>query len=155
MDLEAARTSVERFFTDLDAGVFAGDPAANRSLRVEVVASEHVADGVVVAVVAPWTIAFVLFYEDPFPDELVLGGRRVPVLVNEAPGLGRYRSVTPIRGIETFETQEAAVTAAGTAMGSLCDAIVAVRDEARVEDPSRRSFFRSLSGGGEPAGSGG
>ncbi len=147
MDTTDVARRVEAFFTYLDETVFTGDMAANMALRVEVVEACTVGDGMVVAVIAPWTIAFVLFFEDPFPESLTVGGRRLPVLINDVPDLGRYRSVTPIGGVESVGSQDLAREMVSAAIGPLCDAIVKERDVGSVESPSRRIFFRSLSGG--------
>jgi len=147
MDSADVAQRVEAFFGHLDETVFTGDMAANMSLHVEVVEACTVAEGIVVAVIAPWTITFVLFFEDPFPDSLTIGGRRLPVLVNDVPDLGRYRSVTPIGGVESVGSQDLAREMVAVAIGPLCDAIAKARDVDSVESPSRRTFFRSLSGG--------
>ncbi len=147
MDQADVAQRVERFFAHLDETVFTGDMAANMALHVEVVEACAVADGVVVAVIAPWTITFILFFDDPFPESLTVGGRHLPVLVNEVPDLGRYRSVTPIGGVESVESQDLAREMVSVAIGPLCDAIARVRDVDAVESPARRTFFRSLSGG--------
>lgn len=142
---------VEAFFGDLDRDVFTGDMAANKNLRVEIVEVRTVAGGTVVAVIAPWTIAFVLFFEDPFPSELIIGGRGVPVLENEVDVLGHYRSVTPTGGVESLASQDLAREMVAVVIDPLCDAIVDAIDSGTVEDSTRRALFRSLSGGDGPA----
>jgi hypothetical protein len=138
---------VEAFFVDLDRTVFTGDMEANNNLRVEIVGVRSVAGGTVVAVIAPWTIAFLLFYEEPFPSELIVGGRSVPVLENEVPALGRYRSVTPTGGVESLASQDLAREMVVAVFDPLCNAITDAIHDSGVENPSRRTLFRTLGQG--------
>ena len=147
MESDDAAGKVEAFFVELERTVFTGDMAANMSLHVEVVEAREVAGGVVVAAIAPWTIAFILLFDDPFPDSLVVAGRSVPVLVNEVPVLGRYRSVTPIVGVELMDSQDTARTSVSAVIEPLCDAITRAVGNGAVENPARRALFRTLSTG--------
>ena len=153
MDIDDAARSVEAFFLDLERTVFTGDMAANMSLRVEIVEACEVAGGTVVAAIAPWTIAFILFFDEPFPDSLVVAGRSVPVLVNEVPTLGRYRSVTPIVGVELMDSQETARESVSAVIGPLCDAIDEAVGDGAAANPSRRALFRTISTGDDFPGS--
>jgi len=144
---EDAADRVKAFFTQLHEDVFTGDPAANPALHVEVVDAREVAGGVTVAVVAPWTITAVLFFDDDaFPETLVVGGVRMPVLTNEVPSLGRYRSVTLVRGVETMGSQDEAREAVAHVLEGFITAVTRAREGVQVENPSRRRLFRSLAG---------
>ena len=147
---EAAANRVEMFFAELERDVFSGDPAANPALHVEVVDTREVAGGIVVSVVAPWTITAVLLFDDgAFPEMLVVAGRRLPVLTNEVPSLGPYRSVTLVRGVETMRSQDEARRAVTNVLDAFIDAVARAREGAQVENPSRRRLFRSLAGDDE------
>jgi len=151
MDPGEAATRVEAFFSDLNRDVFAGDPATNPNLHVEVVEAQPVAGGVVVVVIAPWTISGILFLEDEtFSDTIVIGGRRLPVLVNDVPSLGRYHSVALVREVESLTSQDQARETVAAAMVPFLAAMAEARESAAIDDPSRRDLFRTLTRGSEP-----
>lgn len=150
MEPGRAATRVEAFFSDLDRDVFAGDPAANPNLRVEVVEAQPIAGGVVLVVIAPWTISGILFLEDTtFSDTIVIDGRRLPVLVNEVPSLGRYWSVALVREVGSLTSQDQARDKVAAVMASFLAAVAEVTASAGIEDPSRRDIFRTMAKGSE------
>jgi len=153
MDPETAATRVESFFADLHRDVFAGDPVANTSLQVEVVEARSVADGILVAVIAPWTIAGILFFDnDTFPDALTIDGRPLPVLINEVPSLGRYGSVTLVSEVDAIASQEEARARVAAVIEPFVAAVAAAGDSATIDNPSRRDLLRTLTRVIEPPG---
>lgn len=150
MDPGEAAARVEAFFSDLDRDVFAGLPTANQNLRVEVVEVQPIVGGVVLVVIAPWTISGILFLEDTsFGDTIIIDGRRLPVLVNELPSLGRYWSVAIVREVGSLTSQAHARESVAAVMAPFLTSVAAARSHAGVGDPSRRDLFQTLAHGAE------
>ncbi len=150
MDPGEAATRVEAFFSDLERDVFAGDPATNPNLHVEVIEAQPIAGGVVLVVIAPWTISGILFLEDEtFSDTIIIDGRRLPVLVNEVPSLGRYWSVVVVREVGSLTSQDEAREIVAAVMVPFLEAVAEATANAGIEDQSRRDLFRTLARGNE------
>ncbi len=150
MDPGRAAARIEAFFSNLHRDVFAGDPATNPNLHVEVVEAQAIAGGVVLVVIAPWTISGILFLEDAMlTDTIVIGGRRLPILVNEVPSLGRYWSVVVVRDVGSLTSQDQAREMVAAAMPPFLAAVAEARENAAIVDPSRRAVFRTLATGSE------
>jgi len=147
MDSNRIASQVEEFFIGLGADVFAGDPAANPALDVEVIAERSIGEGVGVVLVAPWTITGMFFSEaDAFPEKLDVAGHPLRILENELPSLGRYRAVTLVRDIDAITSQEDAHASVAPFVEPFFAALTRIVEDGVPEDPSRRELFRSLRG---------
>lgn len=99
--LAAFRSRARTAFTDVHLRVFAGDPAANPRLPVEVRAAAMAGDTPTLVIITPWTInGLILCPDDGFPAELAIGGTSPrPVYVTELEPLGRFRSVNLVADV--------------------------------------------------------
>lgn len=142
---------VARYFERVHREVFAGDPAANANLNVEVVGAAMAEDTPVAILIAPWTLCGLAQPPDGrLPSMVRVGPMEHPALENEVDEIGSYWSVGLVPDVSGFGTQESAREAAEQVAGKFEAAIAATRRELTgVADAGRRSIFKTL--GGKPA----
>lgn len=141
VNLEQRAQAAFDYYDRVHREVFAGDPAANPRLKVEVLAPARVADVDTLVLVTPWTLNG-MFFADEYPDALDVGARSCPVFVNDLPDLGRYGSVNLVSDVSAYESPERARSVASSLVKSFQEAIAAWRAANDVADPSRRSLLR-------------
>lgn len=100
----------EAAFAGVHRRVFAGDPAANPRLPVEVAASATAGDTRTLVLITPWTLNGLIFCpDDDFPAELSIAG--LPpraVYATELEPLGRFRSVNLVPDVSGLPDPERA-----------------------------------------------
>lgn len=143
MDLDARVRMTFEYFDRVHREVFAGHPAANPRLTVEVVDPAEVHGVHTMVLICPWTVNGLFFPPGDryLPDELEIGGRPHPVFPNHLDELGRYGSVNLVADVSCL-------TMAGIA-ASLEPVLPWFRDAVRrlyepadtVAEPHRRALL--------------
>lgn len=142
MDLTAATLE---YFQRVHRDVFAGDPASNPQLEVEVIAPAVIAGAPTLVLITPWTLNGMVFGELPgFPTKLPIGGKTYPVFANTLAELGPYRSVNLVSDVSAVDGPEAARKTARAFVQPFQEAVATALEEAQIEDPDRRNLLRGL-----------
>ena len=125
--------------------MFAGDPAANTRLKVEVLGEATAGDTPTLVLVTPWTLNGLAFPpDDRFPDSLTIGKRSYPVFHNEIDALGSYYSVNLMGDVSMLKSPESA-RAVGSQLGApFRVAVEKAREALAVPDEARRELFKWL-----------
>lgn len=152
MSFEETAESVAGYFERVAREVFAGDPASNPDLTVEVLGSALAADTPVMIVITPWTVMGMAFPPDGrLPTELRIDHRHYPVLANEVDAIGRYHSVLLIPDVSDYRDQGAVRDDAVALLPGLLSSIERWRmEKVGVSDSERRALVRNLTGRGDP-----
>lgn len=133
------------YFDGIQRDVFAGDPASNPALAVEVVEPGEVAGLPTLVLITPWTLNGMVFGDvADFPSVLTVGAREYPVFANSLPELGNYQSVNLVPDVSGLDDQEAARKAARAYVKPFRSAVAKALEELQVEDRGRRELFRGL-----------
>lgn len=142
VDLFATR--VLDHFQHIHRTVFNGDPAANDSLRVEIVRESVAHDTPVLTLIAPWTLCGLAQPPDGrIVSKLKVGHNHYPVLENEVTGIGRYWSVLLVPDVSGYRSQDEARSVADELFEPFRSAIEKTRLESmEVEDGSRRTLLK-------------
>lgn len=145
---------VSKYFQAVNHDVFAGDPAANASLGVEVIDAGTAHDTPVVILIAPWTLAGLATPPDgQLPSALRVGARHCPALANEVAGIGSYWSVILVSDVSGYRSQDEARVVATSYVEPFRLAVEKARQElTQVADPGRRSLFGKTWVEGRPMG---
>ncbi|MGD2061491.1 MAG: [NiFe]-hydrogenase assembly chaperone HybE [Acidimicrobiia bacterium] len=143
---------VAAYFERIAREVFAGDPASNPNLTVEVLGNGLAMDTPVMIVITPWTVMGMVFPPDGrLPPELRIDHRHYPVLENEVEAIGRYHSVLLIPDVSDYRNQEAVRDDAVALLPGLLSSIERWRKEkVGVADSERRALVRNLTGRADP-----
>ncbi|HZD22384.1 MAG TPA: [NiFe]-hydrogenase assembly chaperone HybE [Acidimicrobiia bacterium] len=134
------------YFETIHREVFAGDPAANPALRVEVVGVAVAHDTPVLVVITPWTLAGLAYLpEDGLPSSLRVGPSHHPVLANRVEGIGDYLSVVLVPDVSGYLGQADVRNAAEGLAEKFRAAVEKARERmTEVADGSRRSLLTSI-----------
>ncbi len=145
-------TRVHSYFERLNQEVFAGDPAANPNLTVEVLSSTVVHDTPALVLVTPWTLVGLAFPPDGrMPSTLRLGANHYTVMANEVAEIGPYFSILLVPDVSGYSTQSEVVDIARPLADQLNTALEKFRVEStQVEDEDRRALFRAVRGTSAP-----
>ncbi|MGA7271236.1 MAG: [NiFe]-hydrogenase assembly chaperone HybE [Acidimicrobiia bacterium] len=144
---------VRSYFEDIHEKVFAGDPAANPNLRVELVSSALAHDTPVLVVVTPWTLIGLAFPPDgKLPSTLRLGASHYTVTANEVEELGPYFSILLVPDVSGYSSQDEVMAVARPLAEKLHMALESSRIETtQVVDGDRRALFKAMRGTTAPA----
>ena len=142
--VEDFATRVFDHFDYTDRTIFAGDPAANDSLEVEISQKSMAHDTPVLILIAPWTLCGMAQPPDgAFPDDLKIGHSHYPALRNEVASIGRYWSVLLAPDVSGYGSQDEARSLAERLFDPFRSAVEKARLEAtEVEDSSRRRLLK-------------
>jgi hypothetical protein len=133
------------YFEAIHRNVFAGDPASNRALTVEVVQPGEVDGLPTLVLITPWTLNGMVFGDlTNFPTSMTVGAKEYSVLAHSLVELGPYRSVNLVSDVSNLESQEAARRVARAYVQPFRRAVAKALQEARVEDRNRRALLRGL-----------
>jgi hypothetical protein len=145
---------VSEYFQAVNHDVFAGDPAANASLGVEVIDAGMAHDTPVVILIAPWTLAGLATPPDgQLPSALRVGARHCPALANQVAGIGSYWSVLLVPDVFSYRSQDEARAVATSYVEPFRLAVEKARRElTQVTDAGRRSLFSKTWGERGPMG---
>jgi hypothetical protein len=145
---------VSEYFEGVNHDVFAGDPAANPNLGVEVIDAGVAHDTPVVILIAPWTLAGLATPPDgQLPSALRVGARHCPALANEVPGIGSYWSVILVPDVSGYRSQDQARAVAMSLVEPFHVAVEKARQElTQVTDPGKRALLSRVRMQGEPVG---
>lgn len=136
-------TRVFDHFDRIGRTVFAGDPAANQVLQVEIAGKSMARDTPVLILLAPWTLCGLAKPPDGgFVDNLRVNHSHYPALRNDVAGIGRYWSVLLVPDVSGYQSQDEARSAAQELFGPFRSAVEKIRTESsEVEDKSRRALL--------------
>ena len=133
------------YFERIHRDVFAGDPAANPALAVEVLEPSEVGGLPILLLITPWTLNGMVFGDlVDFPASLAVGAKEYPVFAHSLAELGPYRSVNLVPDVSSLESQGAAQRAARAYAQPFRAAVAKALEEARVDNPNRRGLLRGL-----------
>jgi hypothetical protein len=133
------------YFESIHRDVFAGDPACNPSLAVEVVGPEELAGHPTLVLITPWTLNGMVFGElADFPSTLSVGARAYPVFAHSLPKLGPYRSINLVPDVSSFGDQESARKAARAYLQPFRNAVAKAIEDMSVGDRDRRDLLRGF-----------
>ena len=133
------------YFERINREVFAGDPAANPALRVEVVEPSEVNGIAILVLITPWTLNGMVFgHPESFPTSLTVAGKDFPVFANTLEELGAYRSINLVSDVSGLADQEAARKAARVYSEPFRTAVLRALGGTQVEAPDRRELLRDL-----------
>jgi hypothetical protein len=133
------------YFEGIHRDVFAGDPASNPALAVEIVGPREVGGLPTLVLITPWTLNGMVFGDvADFPSVLTVGAREYPVFAHSLPELGPYQSINLVPDVSSLEAQESARKAARAYVQPFRDAVARALEEIRVEDRDRRQVIRGL-----------
>jgi hypothetical protein len=128
LDLQWLAEHALTAFAAVHRRVFAGDPAANPRLVVEVTEAAMAGDTATLVIITPWTLNGLLFSpDDIFPDELSIADRPQPVFITELEPLGRFRSVNLVSDVSGLPGPERARSLARSWAGPFRMAVEAAR----------------------------
>ncbi len=140
--LESLAASTLTTFEGINQRVFAGDPAANPRLKVEVVQAAVVADTPTLILITPWTLNGMAFPPDErFPTTLKVGGKEYPVFEHSLEELGPYHSVNLMGDVSTLKSPESARALARSLSEPFAKAVADARGRQTVPDPDRRNLL--------------
>lgn len=142
MDLESRVEVTRRHFERVNREVFAGDPAANPRLAVDVVEPAEVEGMHTLVLITPWTVNG-MFFPGPdrgIPSGLDIGARRYPVFSNDLVEVGRYGSVN-LLGDVSWATMTTIATSLDPLIPWFREAIRQTYAPSDVADPGRRALL--------------
>jgi hypothetical protein len=145
MNLDARVRATFEYFDRVHREVFAGDPAANPRLTVQVVDPDEVEGVHTMVLICPWTVNGMFFptSDQYLPDELEIGGRRHPVFANQLDELGRYGSVNLVSDV-SCHTMNGITASLEPVLPWFRDAIRRLYIPTDVADPDRRALLFGL-----------
>ena len=133
------------YFERIHRDVFAGDPASNPALEVEIVEPREVDSLPILVLITPWTLNGMVFGDlADFPESLTVGAREYPVFAHTLAELGPYRSVNLVPDVSDFENQETARRVARAFVQPFRAAVARAHEKTQVQDPDRRGLLRGL-----------
>jgi hypothetical protein len=137
-------TNVFDHFDHIDRTIFAGDPAANDRLRVEITAKSLALDTPVLILLAPWTLCGLAQPPDGNLEvNLKVGHSHYPALKNDVASIGPYWSVLLVPDVSGYESQDEARSAADRLFEPFRSAVEKIRAEStEVKDESRRALLK-------------
>lgn len=140
------------YFERINQEVFAGDPATNPNLTVEMLSSTVAHDTPALVLITPWTVIGLAFPpDDSMPSTLRIGASHYTVIANEVAEIGPYFSILLVPDVTGYSTQDELIDLARPLADKLKRALEKFRVEAtQVEDEDRRALFRAMRGTSSP-----
>jgi hypothetical protein len=142
MDLGTRVGRTLDYFQRVHREVFAGDPASNPRLTVQVVDPAEVEGVHTLVLICPWTVNGMFFpHADQYlPEVLEIGGRQHPVFGNEIEDLGRYGSVNLVADV-SCHTMSGIAASLEPVLPWFHDAVRRFYTPVEIANPDRRALL--------------